>query len=192
VLTVSLASDPAHTGTENNLEITICRGKCKYSESVTSTGSSRTCVNGIVGAEETLKIEVTMGNNPAAGLKLVPRMVSGDGEYAAYFIPSKAGAYTFHIFGTLGQETVDEKITSSATTFSEVSDILVYPPAISMTNNQATTKVVTAKRSDDTTNVAIIIAGISVVVSVVALVIAVSTLMRKPKIINEVISDKRI
>jgi hypothetical protein len=44
------------------------------------------------------------------------------GEYLAEITPTRAGRYTFHITGTLGDEEVDEFFTSGPDTFSEVAD----------------------------------------------------------------------
>jgi hypothetical protein len=44
------------------------------------------------------------------------------GEYRALLIPTAPGDYTFHVTGSVGGEKVDEKVTSSPSTFSPVED----------------------------------------------------------------------
>ncbi len=52
--------------------------------------------------------------------------VTHDGEPGAYrsiFFPTAAGPYTFHLFGEIDGEEIDESFTSGPDTFSEVQDV---------------------------------------------------------------------
>lgn len=72
----------------------------------------------VLGLEKTLKVEVTYGGKT---LQLPLRTRFGvPGAYAADFIPTKAGAYTFRFFGTIDGVSIDEKFTSVVDNFNEV------------------------------------------------------------------------
>ena len=45
------------------------------------------------------------------------------GGYESVFLPTAAGAYTFHLFGTIEGNAIDESFTSSPTGFSEVEEL---------------------------------------------------------------------
>ncbi len=75
---------------------------------------------------DTLKVQVSNGDHPATTLALEPDFaVGGDGtpgDYRAWFIPTALGKYTFHFTGAIKGQKVDQRFTSSPTTFDEVQD----------------------------------------------------------------------
>ncbi|MBV9688291.1 MAG: hypothetical protein JO202_01130 [Ktedonobacteraceae bacterium] len=120
---VGFLNEPAYAQLQNSLDLTICTGnKCNY----TVQDGLRVVANPVNNADQTLKAEVIMGSAAPLALPLEPRYAN-PGKYASYFIPSKVGTYTFHIFGTLNGMNIDEKFTSSPNTFSDVNQIQVYP-----------------------------------------------------------------
>jgi hypothetical protein len=72
----------------------------------------------VEGLDKTLKGEVSNGGQTMP-LEIKPAW-GKPGSYKATFIPTAEGDYTFHVFGTINGQPVDEKFTSSPTTFSEV------------------------------------------------------------------------
>lgn len=79
----------------------------------------------VEGAEETLKLQVTLGSQT----RNVPiRAAWNDpGHYVANLTPTRAGDYEFHLTGTIGDEEIDEIFTSADGKFGTVepaSDIL--------------------------------------------------------------------
>lgn len=75
-----------------------------------------------IGDPPTLKVEVTTGNQKSDPLTLTPSFdpdtgFGNHGEFDGELLPTRAGVYTFRIFGTLNGQNVDEKFTSSDTTF---------------------------------------------------------------------------
>jgi hypothetical protein len=108
-LEVGFGEEPAYTGQKNSVQLIL------------HDGSGRPVANLRGG----LKIEVIFGDQQME-LPLVPNFRVGEfgtpGDYRAWFFPTRPGKYTFHIFGTLGGQQIDESFTSSPTTFSEVSD----------------------------------------------------------------------
>jgi hypothetical protein len=90
--------------------------------------------NPVNDADKTLKVEVSTGGSAPLALTLEPRWAN-PGKYNAYFLPTKAGDYTFHIFGTLNNNSINEKFTSSPTGFSAVEQVQTYPSASASTSN---------------------------------------------------------
>ena len=86
--------------------------------------------------------------------------VGGDGvqgDYRAYFVPSQAGQYTFHLTGTFQGTKFDVTVKSGPTTFSAVTDLsaIEFPPNTAPTNDQLSTKIdQEATRSQDAVTVA--------------------------------------
>jgi hypothetical protein len=137
-LRIGFAEEPAYQGLLNGISLAICTGKCVTDP---ATGVLTT---GVVGAFETVKAEVSYGNQTMAlALMAVPRQ---PGHYVARFVPTRAGDYTFRIYGELGGERFDERFTSSPTTFDSVQpataiqfpDNLGYPPAAPAAASTAT------------------------------------------------------
>src|SRR5437867_8021484 len=76
----------------------------------------------VEGADQTLKAEVIVGGNAKKmDLKLEPAF-GQKGSYEAHFIPTAPGDYTFHIFGTVNGQNVDEKFDSGPKTFGPMED----------------------------------------------------------------------
>lgn len=75
----------------------------------------------VEGLEETLQAEVTF-EGQTRDLEISPRF-GLPGAYRSVFFPTAAGPYTFHIFGEIDGEAIDETFTSGPETFSEVADV---------------------------------------------------------------------
>jgi hypothetical protein len=110
---VGFIDEPAYQGLLNGLVLTICSGKC-----TSNPDGSGTLANGVVGAFETVKVEVIHGGQSMPlPLVAVPRQ---PGQYHARFVPTRVGDYTFRIHGMIGSDQFDERFTSSPTTFDSV------------------------------------------------------------------------
>src|SRR3989442_10645373 len=86
----------------------------------------------VAGLEQTLKAEIFYGGLTAP-LAVSFRAVEDDpGHYAADVIPTKAGSYTFHIFGKVGTQNVDERFESGPNRFDDVDTVtsLQYPETV--------------------------------------------------------------
>jgi hypothetical protein len=176
---VGFLDEPAYANFKNSLDLTICNGtEC---QSTVQNGAS-VLSNPVEGAEKTLKVEVSMGGSAPLALTLEPRFRSS-GKYNAYFQPTKVGDYTFHIFGTIGSDAIDEKFTSSPTGFSAAEQIQTYP---SVSSDSATTDVTALKNQAQTAQnnatTATTIGIVGVVFGVLGLAVAGFALARKPKI----------
>jgi hypothetical protein len=102
-LEVGLIGEPVYVGQESGLELGVTRDGAP-----------------VTGLETTLQVEVLYGA-ASLPLTLVPAEDGASG-YTAAFIPTAAGAYSFHIHGTVDGAALDETFTSSPTGFDEVLD----------------------------------------------------------------------
>jgi hypothetical protein len=109
--TVGFGDEPAYQGEKNSVILLLAAGE----KPVTDLG-------------DTLEVEVSTESAPGKtlSLSLEPFFEVGEfgtpGDYRAWFIPTAPGKYTFHFTGSIKGQKVDERFTSSSTTFDEVSD----------------------------------------------------------------------
>jgi hypothetical protein len=100
---VGLIAEPVYVGQESGLEFFVMKGETPTE-----------------GLESTLKAEVIYGDNKR-DLPIKPTF-GEKGAYQSVFIPTAAGKYTFHIYGTIEGNPVDESFTSSPDGFNEVQE----------------------------------------------------------------------
>ena len=111
---VGFADEPVFTGQKSGLEFSVMSGE-----------------QPVEGLEDTLQAGVIYEGETQA-LPLSPRF-GEPGWYESVFFPTAAGQYTFHIFGEVEGQAVDESFTSGADTFGDVTDAasgqfpVVYP-----------------------------------------------------------------
>lgn len=176
-LTVGFLEEPAYAGLKNGLDLTICDGHhCEY----TVTDGQRVISNPLEGAEETLEATVTQGGSDPLPIEIEARF-GQPGKYAAYFLPTVEGDYTFTITGTLAGAEINENFTSTKDGFSSVSQIENYP-VVNESESQITAledQVAAAQSSADTARM-IGIGGI--VAGVIGLLVAAFALARKPRV----------
>lgn len=105
---VGFGEEPAYTGQPNSVQLLISH----------HDGES---VNEIDGR---LDVEVGYGDETTDLGQPEPFFVPGEsgeeGDYRAWFVPTRPGAYTFRITGEMEGKKVDESFTSGPKTFSEV------------------------------------------------------------------------
>jgi hypothetical protein len=108
---VGFGDEPAYQGEKNSVQLLLAAGE----KPVTDLG-------------DTLKVEVSTesASGQTLSLSMEPFFEVGEfgtpGDYRAWFIPTAPGNYTFHFTGSIKGQKVDQRFTSSPTTFSEVSD----------------------------------------------------------------------
>lgn len=173
---VGFLNEPAYANYQNSLDLTVCKGDaCNY----TVRDGTRVVANPVENLDKTLKAEVSFGGNAPLALKLAARY-GNPGKYAGYFLPSKAGAYTFHIFGTIEGNAIDEKFTSGPNTFGETTILPAYPQTA---NTQATSNTTTlqsqVQQAQDNANRALGFGIGGGVVGLVGLIVAGMALGRK-------------
>lgn len=129
-LVVGWGDEPAYTGTRNSVQVTITE----------ATGGAP-----VTDVADVLKVEVVKGSDKLT-LPLVANFgVSGSatpGDYRASLTPTRPGAYTFRVTGTVRGQSIDESFSSSPTTFNDVEDAAsIQFPAKDPTTGQLATRV---------------------------------------------------
>jgi hypothetical protein len=181
---VGFGDEPAYTGEKNSVQLLLNDANDKpvvdlgdtLKVDVTQAGST----------DDTQKLSMTMGPNFEVGGDGTP------GDYRAWFIPTAPGPYTFHFTGSIKGQAVDEKFTSSPTTFDEVQDpAQVEFPAKDPTTGQLSARVDrenqrlnqaladTRRQAKDEAGTARLIAIVGVVVGALGLAAAGYGLSRK-------------
>lgn len=81
----------------------------------------------VVDLGDSLQVTIQFGDETGDAMTFEPAFEVGEfgtpGDYRAYFVPSQAGDYTFHITGTYHETDIDESFTSGPKTFSSVKDL---------------------------------------------------------------------
>jgi hypothetical protein len=137
--------------------------------------------NGIEGLEDTLNATVSFGGEAATrDLPLEPAY-GETGVYHSWFIPTEAGAYTFHITGTIDGEDIDESFTSSPEGFDEVQDLASnqFPTQVKGNAELEAAIADSSGGSSDDADTALIVAIIGVIIGVVGLGTAGVAIMRR-------------
>jgi hypothetical protein len=111
--TVGWSHEPTYVGQENSVQLFIHDSHGNPIDDI--------------GSPPTLQLEVIFGNQTSPPLDVEGSFdpdtgLGTRGEFDAAIIPTSAGNYTFHFFGTVDGQKVDERFTSGPTTFSTVSD----------------------------------------------------------------------
>lgn len=107
---IGWGDEPAYTGARNSVQVTITE----------ATGGAP-----VTDLTDTLKVEVIKGGEKLT-LPLAPNFRVGasgtPGDYRAWLTPTRPGAYTFRLTGTVRGQNVNESFSSSPTTFNDVED----------------------------------------------------------------------
>lgn len=113
-LVIGFHNEPAYQNEPNGLDLFVTNMKTQEK------------VNGL---ESTLKAEIIYGSAVRA-LTVKPQWGQA-GAYTAYVLPTEAGNYTWHIFGSIRGTSVDVKMQSSPQTFSavEAKSSVAFPSA---------------------------------------------------------------
>lgn len=151
--TVGWAVEPAIAGQPNAVQLIVERDGAP-----------------VEGAEETLQVDVTLGDESTGKLPL-RTVFDAPGEYRADLIPTATGGYTFHFTGKVGDEDVDQSFTSPKDGFDEVegtSDIAF--PDQAPTSSELAQRLATAEKAADDANSA---AGLGRILAIVAIALAV-------------------
>ncbi|HEY4411167.1 MAG TPA: hypothetical protein VGO87_14910 [Acidimicrobiia bacterium] len=111
--TVGWQHEPTYAGSENGIQLFLKDAKDKPIDDL--------------GDPPSLQVQVMTGNQTSDPLALAPSFdedtgLGTHGEFDAAIIPTRSGDYTFHFFGTVDGQKVDEKFTSSEKTFDSVKE----------------------------------------------------------------------
>jgi len=106
-MVVGFGTEPAYVGQPNSVQLILVHD----GQPVADLG-------------DTLDVEVSFGDADPLQLPFEPNFEVGEfgtpGDYRAWFIPTSAGSYTFHLTGTVDGEDVDQRFTSGPQTFGDV------------------------------------------------------------------------
>jgi hypothetical protein len=175
-MAIGFGTEPAYAGQPNSAQVILSE-------------------NGkpVVDLGDSLKMEVSFGGEQTT-IPLEPDFEIGEfgepGDYRAWFIPSQAGEYTFHLSGSVHGTKIDLSVTSGPKTFSEVtSPTEAMFPAVDTPSNQelsqrieqdsarltaAAAETASAKSAADDAKtvavIAVIVGGLGIVVAIWALV----------------------
>jgi hypothetical protein len=107
-MTVGFGTEPAYAGQPNSVALILVHDGAP-----------------VIDLGDTLDVEVSFGDQ-SQQFTLEPNFAVGafgePGDYRAWFIPTRAGQYTFRFTGTIQGEDVDQTFTSGPRTFSDVED----------------------------------------------------------------------
>jgi hypothetical protein len=107
-MVAGFGTEPAYAGQPNSVQLIVVHD----GEPVVDLG-------------DTLDVEVSFGHQ-SQRFTLEPNFAVGafgePGDYRAWFIPTRAGQYTFRFTGTIEGEDVDQTFTSGPRTFGDVED----------------------------------------------------------------------
>lgn len=174
---VGFLNEPAYANQSNSIDLTICEGsECKYEVK----DGSRVVSNPVNDAQKSLKVEVVMGSASPMTLQIAPRF-GQPGKYSSYFLPSKTGAYTFHITGTLGSDKIDEKFTSGPQTFGEAETLVSYPPVSNSSDTAMIDMQNQIKEAKDAAGTASIFGIVGILAGLAGLGLAAFAFTRKSK-----------
>jgi Filamin/ABP280 repeat len=175
---VGFGTEPAYVGQPNSVEVILKDANDKP----------------IVDVTDQLSVTVTFGDQSTDAFALEPNFeVGGDGDYRAWFVPTQAGPYTFHVVGTVHGTKIDVTATSGPKTFAEVQAMssITFPKVDFPANNELAARIqqdatrtqasiddATASASDASSaaSTARTIGIIGVLVGVVGLIIAIVAL----------------
>jgi len=144
-------NEPVFAGDKSGLDLRV-------TDNPPAQGSGEPQYTGIEGLEATLQAEVIYGDQKLA-LPLEP-VWREPGAYASYFYPMAVGDYSFHIWGTINGEQIDETFTSGPETFGPVQERIEFPKQAASASGAAA--MMTSESNSTGSAVGSLIAGIGV------------------------------
>jgi hypothetical protein len=172
-MTVGWEVEPAYVGQTNSVELFVHDAKGNALDDIGPNGLT---VAVTTGTQTSAPLPMVGAFDPDTGLGL-------HGQYLASIIPTAPGDYTFHFTGDINGQKIDEKFTSSPTTFNTVDDPAAVefpakPPTVSAlatSISQLTPRVSTAAASatsaKNSASSAKTVGILGLVVGVIALII---------------------
>ena len=114
---VGFLNEPAFSSQQNGLELRVAKLDPAATPVAEGEDPPTTPVEGL---DTTLQAEVFFADQ---SMPLVISATFGEpGSYESVFFPTQPGAYSFHIFGTIEGDAIDETFTSGPDTFGPMED----------------------------------------------------------------------
>jgi hypothetical protein len=107
---VGWGDEPAYAGSKNSVQLIL---STKAGKPVTNLGDSLKV--GVIFGQQQMELPFEPAFDPEEGFGTL-------GDYRAWLIPTAPGTYTFHLFGAIGKQKVDERFTSGPSTFDDIAD----------------------------------------------------------------------
>ncbi|MGH2594350.1 MAG: hypothetical protein ACRDH7_00075 [Actinomycetota bacterium] len=129
---VGFGTEPTYIGQPNSVQLLLTRN---------SDGKP------ILDLGDTLSVTVSFGGQTTDAFPIVPNFEPGgdgiQGDYRAWFVPTQAGAYTFHFTGTVDGTKVDHSFVGGPKTFSTVEDMssITFPKVVFPANNELAARI---------------------------------------------------
>jgi len=162
---VGWGTEPAYVGYPNAVQLRLSNGTTPIAD---------------LGADE-LKVEVLFGDQKTAALPLEPAFNS-PGEYRAPLMPTRAGDYSFHFFGTIKGQPYDQTFQSGEETFdAPKSPADVSFPAKDPTAGELAARIEQLSGDNGGSSSSDNTGKIGLALAVVALALAIGALVRKNK-----------
>lgn len=192
---VGWVEEPAFAGFRNAVQFNIERPAKGHDDHAHGEGEEEA---GTPVEDAKLQVEVLFGGPDATekteAMELTPAFGS-PGEYRAFLIPTRAGTYTFHVFGTIGKVEFDQMYTSGEDgpiegdigqyhDVREPADVM-FPakdPSAADLDEKVSTETskvaAVASSADDSAGTATMLAIVGIVLGALALAMSI---LRKPK-----------
>jgi hypothetical protein len=130
-LAVGFGTEPdAYAGLPNSVQLLLSKGG-----------------GPVVDLGDGLRVTIEFGDQASDPMTFEPAFEIGEfgtpGDYRAYFVPSQAGDYTFHLTGSIDGTKVDESFTSGPQTFSSVQELsgATFPRVQAPTNAELASRI---------------------------------------------------
>lgn len=118
---VGWLNEPAYTGLLNSVDLTVTQPNPSATPAANAANDDEhPAGTPVTGLEDTLKVDIIY-NDKTMNLPLSP-VFNQPGKYTGYVIPTQAGDYSFHVYGTINGDKIDETFTSGPNTFGSVID----------------------------------------------------------------------
>ena len=110
IMTVGFGAEPVYVGQQNSVQLIL-----EHSDGKPVTDLTDSLKVEVIYQDQKTQLPLEPTFDPDTGL-------GTPGDYRAWFFPTAPGKFTFHFFGSIGSQQIDQSFTSGPTTFDEASD----------------------------------------------------------------------
>jgi hypothetical protein len=110
IMTVGFGAEPVYVGQQNSVQLIL-----EHSDGKPVTNLTDSLKVEVIDQDQKTQLPLEPTFDPDTGL-------GTPGDYRAWFFPTAPGKFTFHFFGSIGGQQIDQSFTSGPTTFDEASD----------------------------------------------------------------------
>ncbi len=110
IMAVGFGAEPVYVGQQKSVQLIL-----EHSDGKPVTNLTDSLKVEVVYQSQKVQLPLEPTFDPDTGL-------GTPGDYRAWFFPTAPGKYTFHFFGSIGSQQIDQSFASGPTTFDEASD----------------------------------------------------------------------